>query len=103
VYFLSLQAVQQDEARPQTEAARRPLPVRNLLQDDVALALFSSSFYKSSFGTARTDGSFISTFWCLVIFPFSLKANVLKGPYFSDLPPCSVVSVGPAAAGTLFI
>lgn len=53
-----LQEVQQDEAWAAPEAAPGPLPVRNVVQDDVAAPVF--------FKAAQTDYTFdIAAFWCL--------------------------------------
>lgn len=53
-----LQEVQQDEARAETEAAPRPLPVRNVLQDDVA-APVSVKYNKSNFFVPHRQTAFL--------------------------------------------
>lgn len=71
-----LQEVQQDEARAETEAAPRPLPVGDVLQDDVAalfffVLMFLQNTTRPVFRTTNTDCVFdILTFRCLFLFPF---------------------------------
>lgn len=87
-----LQEVQQDEAWAETEAAPRSLPVRNVLQDDVAalLLFLSHVFMKYENFSYHTDRL---QFWYLdflvpLFLPFLKKIIIifLKGPYFSDFP-----------------
>lgn len=84
-----LQEVQQDEAWAATEAAPRPLPVRNVLQDDVAaLLIFLSHVFmkykKSKFFVPHRQTAFlISQLFGASFFPFfKIFFEFLKGPYF---------------------
>lgn len=77
-----LQAVQQDEAWAAAEAAPRPLPVRDVLQDDVAALFSHSPFYEKSevFLPRRQTTVLISPlFWCLFSFViFSLRGLICQ-------------------------
>lgn len=101
-----LQAVQQDEAWSEAEAASRALPVRNVVPDDVAALSFFNDFFNfpscflsnSTFRT--TDCIFdISTFWCLFLFSLVFWNNptLLRGLIFHLsflwLPVCRWFSV----------
>lgn len=84
--------MQQDEAWSETEAAPRPLPVRNVLQDDVAAAHVSVKYNKSNFSyhTDRLHFLYLD-FLVPLFFPFfKIIFDFFKGPYFKDFPPCLI-------------